>query len=408
MVGLRYEELNTDPDSYLGLARSLAAGRGYSIPGSRVPTAFRPPLYPLLLSVMSTDSLVWARGGFNVLLGVAGGLFVWLAAVRFGFGPVGRCLAAAVFLCDPLLLRYSSLPMTESLCACLSAMLIWQLAGRHQLRSRESLLTGLLFGLCVLSRPTYWGFAGLLGVATLLGWWRRDRNVEPAGRRQPVRAVVLTCLGAVLVVAPWVIRNLFVLGHPVVMTTHGGYTILLGNNAAFYKEVVNQPWGTVWDGSRGAGQAVWADNINRQLDQLGLHGEVERSRWMTHRAVSTIRQHPQTAIRAMLLRFVRFWNVVPSGPAADGIPRLLKRCVGIYYCALWMLLLLGGLQVVRGRVAHRKQWGMVILLVVSFSAIHLIYWSNVRMRAPIVPGIALLAALPLDRWSRNRVTSPEL
>src|SRR5438270_12168935 len=38
----------TDPDLYLPLARSLAAGRGFCL-WEGVPSAGRPPLYPLLL-----------------------------------------------------------------------------------------------------------------------------------------------------------------------------------------------------------------------------------------------------------------------------------------------------------------------------------------------------------------------
>ncbi|MBX6316456.1 MAG: dolichyl-phosphate-mannose-protein mannosyltransferase, partial [Isosphaeraceae bacterium] len=37
-----------DPDNYLPLARALAEGRGFTLDGR--PTAYRPPLYPLVLA----------------------------------------------------------------------------------------------------------------------------------------------------------------------------------------------------------------------------------------------------------------------------------------------------------------------------------------------------------------------
>lgn len=37
-------------------------------------------------------------------------------------------------------------------------------------------------------------------------------------------------------------------------------------------------------------------------------------------------------------------------------------------------------------------WLPAVLLVVSFAALHLVYWSNLRMRAPVEPMLALLAA----------------
>ena len=49
-----------DPDNYLPLARSLAAGDGFCLQGR--PTAYRPPLYPLLLApliVAAGDPASW-------------------------------------------------------------------------------------------------------------------------------------------------------------------------------------------------------------------------------------------------------------------------------------------------------------------------------------------------------------
>ena len=48
-----------DPDNYLPMARSLASGDGFSFKGR--PTAYRPPLYPLVL-VPAITLGNWARG----------------------------------------------------------------------------------------------------------------------------------------------------------------------------------------------------------------------------------------------------------------------------------------------------------------------------------------------------------
>ena len=48
-------------------------------------------------------------------------------------------------------------------------------------------------------------------------------------------------------------------------------------------------------------------------------------------------------------------------------------------------------------------WGMALAM--SLSAVHAVYWSSLRMRAPVVPVVALLAAVGgrqvLQRLSRN-------
>ena len=46
----------------------------------------------------------------------------------------------------------------------------------------------------------------------------------------------LLALTIVLVLSPWMIRNLLVFGEPVWTTTHGGYTLALANNPVYYRE----------------------------------------------------------------------------------------------------------------------------------------------------------------------------
>ena len=53
---LRGPAVFDDPDNYLPLARSLVAGDGFTWKGR--PTAYRPPLYPLLLAPCDLDC--WA------------------------------------------------------------------------------------------------------------------------------------------------------------------------------------------------------------------------------------------------------------------------------------------------------------------------------------------------------------
>ena len=44
------------------------------------------------------------------------------------------------------------------------------------------------------------------------------------------------------------------------------------------------------------------------------------------------------------------------------------------------------------------------IALISFTVVHAIYWSDVRMRAPIIPALAVLAALGCERLTRRRAT----
>jgi len=44
------------------------------------------------------------------------------------------------------------------------------------------------------------------------------------------------------------------------------------------------------------------------------------------------------------------------------------------------------------RLPWLSTWGFGLLLAVVFTGVHAFYWSNIRMRAPLVPLVAMAAA----------------
>lgn len=383
-------DLSQDRDAYLAIAENLAAGRGYSVPGSTTPTAYRPPLYPLILAGL------FGIGGDAPSLGL---LHLALAtATVFLTYRIGRSLgsewvalaAAGLVAVDPLLVRYTALPMTETLFTFLVALLLVLLVDRREKgvsRSRAFCI-GLVFGLGVLCRPVLWAFGALM-----VGWWIISR-VRARGRIHVHRGTRpwLVLAGVLVAVLPWGLRNLLVLGHPVVTTTHGGYTLLLGNNPVFYEQVVSRPWGTVWaDAPAAKNQQAWYHRLRREMaGELGPHAtEVQRDRWMYGRAWRHITHNPGLFARACWLRLRRFWNVVPLGEAAEAVPAALRWGTGLFYGTVMAGMLFGLLQLKR---TQWRKWMPPLLLILGLTLVHLVFWSNARMRAPLVPAVAVLAA----------------
>src|SRR5439155_2882863 len=150
-----------------------------------------------------------------------------------------------------------------------------------------------------LCRPTLWAFASLAACVVILQQVRRGLPSARTWRTWGV--VVITCL---ITVAPWVIRNEFIFGEPILTTTHGGYTLLLGNNEQAYREEVEKPFGILWD------SRPWQQSLADELRQAGLApaDELARDRWMSRRAWNWIGQHPREFAAACWLRVRRFWN----------------------------------------------------------------------------------------------------
>jgi hypothetical protein len=207
-------------------------------------------------------------------------------------------------------------------------------------------------------------------------------------------------MGIAVCVLPWTVRNWKALGTPIIMTTHGGYTLLLGNNDAFYREVVQQPLGTIWDGSHGGGQPAWIAGVLSELSREGISTEVEEDHWMSARAWRTVRQHPMTFLKAAGIKFLWFWSIRPHTTTASSISPVVLGSVAILNCVVWIMLVIGVFRAgswVWGSPVVAWRWGIPLLFIFTLTAAHLFYWSDARMRAPIVPAIVLMAAAGISR-----------
>ncbi|HEX3725992.1 MAG TPA: glycosyltransferase family 39 protein, partial [Pirellulales bacterium] len=236
------DELRRDPDHYAEIARHLHDRQAFALgdPDGQ-PTAYRPPLYPLVLSVFEgLGKPLLARAVLHVALGVATVWLAWRLALRWGLSSTMALAAAALVMVDPILLNQSSQVMTETLAAFLAACALLALARAAREDSLwAASLSGGVLGLCVLCRPTF------------LVWFAAVAVAWPLIASRPRRAArtVALLMAAAMSVAPWMIRNQVIFGRPIVTTTHGGYTLLLANNPGFYEYLRHAKWGSVWDGA---------------------------------------------------------------------------------------------------------------------------------------------------------------
>ena len=393
-VGVWAPSLTDDRDAYLALAEQLRSGAGYVNPYTLRPTAFRPPLLPIVLAGLTTlFPAAVAVAVLHITLGTLTVVLTWVISRQLGFQRLAWCAAAWVSL-DPLLVRYTAWPMTESLAAfLLCAATALSFSERTDAKTR--MLTGVTLGLAVLCRPSFWIVAVILcGTEWLTSMSRSSWTARLKS------APWITLAGLALTVTPWLTRNLVTLRAPVVTTTHGGYTLLLGNNPRFIDEVVQRPWGAVW-GRKSLDD--WQTELNRQLAVDGVpDSEVDRDRWMYRRAFDWIAAHPQLFRQAIGLRFRRFWSLWPAGSAADDIPRPILGCVAGFYGLMFLLAAAG---VCRIRSDNRVRWLALVTIIASLCLVHCVFWSNTRFRGPVTPLIAILATAGLGGTSSSK-TAP--
>lgn len=375
--------LRSDPDGYRLLAENLVEHGQFGFDG--VPTAYRPPLYPLLLTccVVLGPAARVAIGCLHVALGVATVALSYRLARRLGLGDWALAAAALVAV-DPILLAQSSQVMTETPATFLVAVALLLLirAAEHPHRGLH-VLVGATLGCVILCR------ANLIVWVPLAAAWA----AWPTGRwLTKLQTLALTGLGFAVVLTPWVVRNQLRFGQPVAATTHGGYTLLLANNPWYYEHLRQHGWRTVWD----------ADQFNRQwrarAGRAAPSDELRNQRQAYREALATIRSERGMFLLACGVRMADLWGVLPHQIDGDEPPlRTLSRwLVALWYSIQTALGVLGLVCLSRAcRSSHKSfwQWGLGILLLVSLTAVHAVFWSNMRMRAPAVPVIAALAAL---------------
>ena len=415
MLAAQLDRLKADADGYRALATNLAE---HGVLGhDQQPSAYRPPLYPLMLTacVAGPWQMETAVAVVHLLLGVT---TVWLTLWLGHRWKLGGCayLAAAMVACDPILLNQSTLVMTETLATLLAvASLALTTIAAESNRRRQIVMAafaGASFGAAALCRPTFLlslvftlaAFAWLCRLSLRESTFFRGAKGDITGAestftvlswRQMLKSIMAMCIAAACVLFPWAARNTVRFGKPIITTTHGGYTVLLGNNLDYYEFLKTAPWRAVWH----------ADELDAVLTKRRSADEVANDRHEYALAWQAIRNQPGMFLYASLSRVGALWNVLPHQTRDDesSTARLTRYAIAAWYVAVFSLALVS---IFFGETQlTRSPWLFAIALAASFTAAHFIYWTDMRMRAPLMPAISLFAAEALkflaQRWMKT-------
>jgi 4-amino-4-deoxy-L-arabinose transferase-like glycosyltransferase len=382
----QWERLYADPDAYRLIAENLAQRGVLSRTmgaGPATPTAFRPPLYPLLLALTAWHGQVTPTvvAGVHILTGSLTVVLVWILGQRWGLGRLSF-LAAALVAADPILLHQSGEVMTETVATLLGVLGLLALTQwGFRFTYLAGMLAGAVLGLAVLCRPTFLIWAVLCGTYVIV--------VQRSCSGVKQVAVFGAALCAVLL--PWGIRNQWTFGRPIITTTHGGYTLLLANNPYFYEHLRTGTWGSVWD-ARELRQMVSSDTGGDPATPAQDQTEIEADRRLYELAQRTIRQQPGTFLYASLVRVGYLWSPLAHrvDPHESRWVMWMRWGAAVWYIAVLALAVVGAVRLRGTLLTSPWVWGA--LCVLALTLVHTVYWTNMRMRAPLMPIVGLLAA----------------
>ena len=214
-----------DPGNYLTLARALSEGQGLALPGpvdpAWVPTASFPPVLPLLLAgvgsfvPLTALTLTIVNSSFDI----AAALLLARLATQLGRRDLAVPLGL-VYLVWPSIALMAPLAFKDGLAiALLLASLVALIEQARRGGWRWAALSGLAAGAVILTQPAIAAFLPLAFLAfapcfDTRGAW--------------VRVSLIAAGVAMLVMLPWWVRNAFMFGQFIPLTTSSGLALWQG------------------------------------------------------------------------------------------------------------------------------------------------------------------------------------
>ena len=383
------------------------------------PTAYRPPAYPYLLGGLYSlvggahERIVAGRVLQAVIGTIIVGLIGALADRLFGRAAARTAMVlAAVY--PPLVAAGTSL-LSEPLAIILElAAVLAVLAWRRRPSRPVAVAAGVLAGAMTLTRSN----AFVIIPALAVGMWtaRADPAADPlpcavnqAGRpKEAAAAVGVMIATAVLVVAPWTVRNAVVLHAFIPVSDEAGGTL-----AGTYNPVSDHgpPAPAFWH------LLKEIPSYQRETASLAAGPEARFQGRLEHLALQYAEHHPLYALKVAWYNSLRLVGIGPLrlaryNASVAGITSPAVADAGI--AAFWVVAALAAGAATRAGLRRRVPGFLWLLMLLLYLTVVLVNGEMPRLRLPLDPFVLVLAGAGtvaagtalLARWpgSSNRLS----
>jgi 4-amino-4-deoxy-L-arabinose transferase-like glycosyltransferase len=357
------------------IAASLAEGHGFSSPFDQAtgPTAWQPPLYPLMIAAAFKIAGIYSAASaiilllINSLLNASTAIPVFFLASR-SFGARVATWSAWVWTLSPWSAYWAVKWVWEtSLSAFVLVVLLllaWRIADAG--RQRDWIVFGGLWGLAALLNTT------LLDVLPILALWLFEHGRFSVRKILGGAMTALVCFVAVL--APWVVRNQLTFHQPVLIRSNFGVELRIGNGP----------------GATGLAMDYLHPTHNAfEMAKYRSMGEVAYARARRQEAVAWIVRSPLSFFEVTIARIVYYWTSLPwSGKM---MPAKNAFFLASSVCAFWGLWLM--------HKQRRQGWGLYAIALLVFPLVYYLVFPHPRYRGPIEPEITILVVYLISQTS---------
>jgi Dolichyl-phosphate-mannose-protein mannosyltransferase len=368
---------------FFQLAQSIAAGKGFAL-ASGTPTAFRVPLYPILLAGLTLGHpWAWPVVIAEALIGAGTCVCSALLAQEiFGCqrGKAAATLAAAITAIYPYYVVHDTALQETSLFTLLTLIAVLLSLRVACTGARlPAVWCGLVLGLDVLTRSPIAPFAIIVPL-----WLMARKRIAPA---------LLCALVLAATVSPWLIRNFLLTGAPV-LTTEAGFELWNGNNPMLFDYY---PMQSV-DASIDAHLDMLEARDAKDLPPPGS-SDVVVDRWFRQQALAYIRAHPWMTIANGIRKIGATFDWLPT-------PRRSRVQTVLHALSFGPVMLLG----IWGMWQRRADWrndSLVYLLFAQFLVVTAVYFGQTNHRVFLDVYLIVFAAGVVTA-SRKAAVDPSL
>jgi 4-amino-4-deoxy-L-arabinose transferase-like glycosyltransferase len=363
---------STGDQSYDDIAEELLHGHGFNMNGH--PYVDNPPVYPLFVAAAfgALGHDWWSLGLFQTLVDAVSAVLLFALGRRL-FGTAAGLLAAAGFALYPYLASQGAQIMDTNIFICAFLAFLYCTVRAAEDRSLAwGAAAGATAGLAFLIRPP---------VAVVALFFPAIAAILGANRRDIVRTTAAAVVVGLIVIAPWTIRNAVDYHAFVPGAAKAGINFWKGNSPYAAQYI-----------SDGISVDLLPEHAGTPQPPPNLNA-VQEDAWWRHQAVDWIRAHPGAWAHALWVKLVAFWtwDLNPHTGGDAGTKNALYEAT---YGPLLALALLGA-ALGWSRGVRRRGVAAIMLVIVVFTAVHVLTVGYTRLRAPLDPLLMLLAAVLL-------------
>jgi 4-amino-4-deoxy-L-arabinose transferase-like glycosyltransferase len=377
-------------DNYQLIAHNIISGNGYRFTPQTAPTTLREPGYPLLLAGLSAvfGNALWIVVLANLVMSSISALLIGLLARQIFTDRLVPLVAPILFMLHPgeIVAELRSgveVPFTLLL---LCFFVLWRRALVSE-KPTAYFLSGLALGLACTVRS-----AVLLFPLFLLLYQMVRTRGQAALLFRRICGVALMTFALGLVLTPWTVRNsslvhefiptASVQGHSMQVglyqCTHGG----VGQDFAQMEQAASE------DRKRQALAAGYRFEGDYYLYFYDPKDEVRFNALLKQQVVDTYKQSPALLLKCASENVANFWFRGRTTFATIGITLVQVP---------WLVLAFLGL-VMGFRRSERATLVSILLFVVYLVAVCAPIHAEARYSVPLIPFLAILAAIPICRW----------